>query len=69
MRVSGVALLAGNVSFENKFYRKAEKFYSQAYSSGNAGGLVGLQNLLQLYKTQGDDVSASHINNLIIASK
>lgn len=66
---SELALLAGNISFENKFYRKAQKFYSQAYSSGNAGGLVGLQNLLQLYKNQGDEVSASQINNLIIASK
>lgn len=66
---SELALLAGNISFECKLYRKAEKFYSLAYSSGSAGGLVGLQNLLQLYKTQGDDVSASHINNLIIASK
>lgn len=66
---SELALLAGNISFEGKFYRKAEKFYLKAYSTGNAGGLVGLQNLLQLYKMQGDDVSASHINNLIIASK
>lgn len=63
-----LALLAGNISFETKFYRKAEKFFTHAYKIGNAGGLVGLQNLLRLYKIQGDNENAAHINEIIVSA-
>lgn len=60
-----LGLLAGNIAFENKIYRKAETFYSLAYQTGNAGGLVGLQNLLKLYRAQHESENASRIVNLI----
>ncbi len=66
---SELALMAGNIAFEGKFYRKAEKFYVIAYAIGNAGGLIGLQNLLQYYKSQSDDESAAHISNQIVPSE
>ncbi|MCP4647028.1 MAG: tetratricopeptide repeat protein, partial [bacterium] len=46
---SDLALLAGNIAFGDKFFRQAERFYHKAYTLGNAGGLVGLQNLLEHY--------------------
>ncbi len=63
---SELALLAGNIAYENRLFGRAEKFYTQAYSHGNAGGLVGLQNLLQHYKIQQDEKNISHITDLII---
>ncbi len=66
---SDLALLAGNIAFEEKYFRQAEKFYDKAYSLGNAGGLVGLQNLLQHYTMMSDNENAAHINDLIVLVK
>ena len=60
-----LSLFAGNVAYDNKIFRKAETFYSKAYDTGNAGGLVGLQNLLKYYRVQNDHESASRIVDLI----
>jgi tetratricopeptide (TPR) repeat protein len=64
-----LAVFAGNICFTHKLLFKAESLYNLAYKTGNTGGLVGLQNLLQLYKSQADEKSASHINDLILAKK
>ncbi len=66
---SDMALLAGNIAFESKYYKKAEKFYTHAYKSGNAGGLVGLQNLIQLYKIHDEQENEANINAIIISKK
>ncbi len=59
---SDLALLAGNIAFEAKYYKKAERFYTSAYNAGNAGGLVGLQNLIQVYKSHGEEENEATIN-------
>lgn len=66
---SDLALLAGNFAFEAKYYKKAERFYASAYKAGNAGGLVGLQNLLQIYRSHDDQENESAINATIISRK
>lgn len=60
-----LSLFAGNAAYENKIFRKAEKFYLKAYKTGNAGGLIGLQNLLKHYRMENDYESASRIVDLI----
>jgi tetratricopeptide (TPR) repeat protein len=42
---SELALLAGNIAFEAKSLRDAQKYFQIAYSLGDARGLVGLQNV------------------------
>ena len=66
---SDLALLAGNIAFEGKYYKKAERFYTQAYKAGNAGGLVGLQNILQLYKSFDELDDADRVSSIIVSSK
>ena len=64
-----LALMAGNIAFENKFFPKAENFYTIAYKTGKSGGLVGLQNLLRSYQLQGDNDNINRINDKIISSR
>lgn len=51
--LSNVALLAAETAIEQKWYFKAEQFYFHAYRHKDPHGLVGLQNLLNIYENQG----------------
>jgi tetratricopeptide (TPR) repeat protein len=45
-----LAILAGNMAFDRNYSRDAGEFYQNAYSHGDARGLVGLHNLIRLKK-------------------
>jgi len=64
-----LALLAGNIAFEHKYFTKAKKYYMSAYRTGRGSGLVGLQNLIRYYSSLGDEKSVSEINACIVAGK
>lgn len=57
-----LALLAGNRALELQMYARAEAFYEKAYELGRAGGLVGMQNLLQVYEQRGDQTAAARLS-------
>jgi superkiller protein 3 len=62
-----IALLGGNLAFEAGILRRAEEFYSRAGELGNAGGYVGLQNLIKKHQSLGNDAAVDRINRIILS--
>lgn len=61
-----LALLAGNIAFEQKYYYKAEMFYHKACLLAHPGGLVGLRNLIHRYSSQGQRNDVDRLNHLLL---
>lgn len=64
-----LALLAGNVAFENAYYREAGALYLEAYRQGEADGLVGLENVIKHYESAHNEARAQELRRRILAQK
>jgi|GEM_PF-6677883 len=56
-----LALLAGQIAFDNGYYEKSENYFRRAFSKGDANAVVGLGNLLAVYEKYGDSQGKQRI--------
>lgn len=60
-----ITLLAAETAMKQNWYQKAEGFYLSAYRHDDPRALIGLQNLLQIYKIHDDKERVRELNEKI----
>lgn len=64
-----LALLAGSIAVEQGMLQRASRYFMKAWNIGYSEGLVGLQNIIALYKSNGDELNAQDLRKMIAVKK
>lgn len=63
---TAIALLIAESTMKKQWYNSAQKFYLTAFQNGDNRALPGLQNLILIFRSLGDEKSAQHIEETIL---
>lgn len=61
-----IALLVAESAMEKRWYTSAKEFYLSAFQNGDTRALPGLQNLIHIFRSTGNEKSAQEIEKTIL---